>query len=970
MSSYHRPSAPRGYVPGLGRGAAGFTTRSDIGPAAATPSSSSQDTNVVGNTSSGTGSRAAELREAKLRMRAAQAKVGGPTGLESQFGQAPKGYVAGAGRGAGLNSSAGENQSGPSGYDDGGLFDNTPYDNEDEEADQIYESIDDKMSRKHKKRKANDHSQKNSSTKIGEQFREFKEQLKNVTEDQWDAIPEVGDTSLKYKQKRRQDVFTPLPDSVLVSKSVQNRDATASAAISATSTTMDYPNNANNSSGFQSVVTNMSGLAEARGTMLGMSLDKMTDSTTSNKPTTLDPNGYLTSLSTLPIATSAEISDVHKARLLLKSVRDTNPKHAPGWIAAARVEEAANKIVQARKVIQMGCETCPESEDVWLEAARLFPPQTAKTILATAVRRIPHSVKLFLRAADLESSEKNKKTVLRKALEQIPTSIQLWKKAIDLEEEEDAKILLSVAVEKVPHSLEMWLALAKLEDYEQARKVLNQARKHLPHEKKIWITAAQLEESQNHEKNILPIIQKAISSFQKQSITLSREDWRKEAELSELNAKAPLTSAAIITCTIGQNVDSEDRLRTWSQDATFTLNNGAIATARAILAHALTHYSSKKSLWLQAVELEKNHGSLESLDEVLAAASERLPKTEIFWLVRAKEHWKQNNVDRARQILTEAFQANPESEPVWLAGAKLEWETGEVERSRVLLQRARERASSERVFMKSALLERMCGNWEDALDLIEEGIRNYPSFAKLYMMGGQIWSIDRISTKALDSKALEKARKFYKRGLDACPQSIALWTLASQLEEIVESKGTTKARSILELARLKNPKNDQLWLESIRLERRANNDKLAWALMARALQECPSSGLLLAENIKTSPRVEQKSKSAHAIQKCPDDALVISSVASLFASEKKDAKARKWFERAIILNPDIGDSWALYYSFELQRGTVEQQSKLKERCIIAEPKHGEVWCRILKDMKHNRVGTGDGLELVDRKSVV
>jgi len=45
--------------------------------------------------------------------------------------------------------------------------------------------------------------------------------------------------------------------------------------------------------------------------------------------------------------------------------------------------------------------------------------------------------------------------------------------------------------------------------------------------------------------------------------------------------------------------------------------------------------------------------------------------------------------------------------------------------------------------------------------------------------------------------------------------------------------------------------------------------------MARALQECPSSGLLLAENITMSPRVEQKSKSADAIKRCPDDPRVL-----------------------------------------------------------------------------------------------
>jgi hypothetical protein len=106
-------------------------------------------------------------------------------------------------------------------------------------------------------------------------------------------------------------------------------------------------------------------------------------------------------------------------------VTTTNPKHGPGWIAAARVEEVAGKIVRpdnivvtcelsraqltyiwcaqvaARKTIRQGCEACPDSEDVWLEAARLHTNENAKTILANAVVHLPNSVKIWLAVCDL-----------------------------------------------------------------------------------------------------------------------------------------------------------------------------------------------------------------------------------------------------------------------------------------------------------------------------------------------------------------------------------------------------------------------------------------------------------------------------------------------------------------------------------------------------------------------------------------
>ena len=47
-------------------------------------------------------------------------------------------------------------------------------------------------------------------------------------------------------------------------------------------------------------------------------------------------------------------------------------EHAPGWIAAAVLEEHAGRMVAARKLIKQGRDQCPKSEDVWLEAARLL----------------------------------------------------------------------------------------------------------------------------------------------------------------------------------------------------------------------------------------------------------------------------------------------------------------------------------------------------------------------------------------------------------------------------------------------------------------------------------------------------------------------------------------------------------------------------------------------------------------------
>lgn len=41
----------------------------------------------------------------------------------------------------------------------------------------------------------------------------------------------------------------------------------------------------------------------------------------------------------------------------------------------------------------------------------------------------------------------------------------------------------------------------------------------------------------------------------------------------------------------------------------------------------------------------------------------------------------------------------------------------------------------------------------------------------------------------------------------------------------------------------------------------------------------------------------------------------------LFWSERKVSKAREWFNRAVRMDPTLGDAWAAFYRFEQQFGT-------------------------------------------------
>ncbi|RCH94086.1 Pre-mRNA-processing factor 6 [Rhizopus azygosporus] len=897
--------APPNYVAGLGRGATGFTTRSDIGPA--------RESGIEADPLLSTGKEEGDDDDERY--------------------QDPDNEV--------------------------GLFSTAPYEEDDEEADRVWDMIDAKMDERRKaRREAREREElaryRRERPKISQQFADLKRQLATIDESEWAAIPEVGDLVGKNRRKNKlPDRYIPLPDTMIAAAREKSQyettlDATEQKIGGIVSSAVK------GADADDGMLTNFREIGQARDKVLGLKLDQVSDSVSGS--TTVDPKGYLTDLNSVVIKSDAEIGDIKKARLLLNSVITTNPKHAPGWIAAARLEEVAGRPVHARNIIAKGCEQCPKNEDVWLEAARLNTVENAKIILGDAVRHLPQSVKVWLKAVSLETENKAKKKVLRRALEFIPNSVKLWRAAVNMEENpEDAKVLLSRAVELVPLSVDLWLALARLETYENAQKVLNKARAAIPTSHEIWIAAARLQEEYGKPDMVDIIITRAVEMLAQAGVLLDREQWLSEAEKCESNGSV-LTCQAIVRATIGMGVEEEDRQSTWMEDAERCIAHNSIQTARAIYAHALKVFPGKASIWQQAAYLEKSHGTPESLEELLQRAVKYCPQAEVLWLMGAKEKWMAGDVESARAILEEAFRANPNSEQIWLAAVKVESESEEYDRARKLLELARKESGTARVWMKSVILERQMKDYERCNRLLDEALAKFPTFDKLWMIKGQLEDTQGNTTKA---------RETYNQAVKNCPKSVTLWILLALLEE--KLKMVTKARASLEKARFLNPKNPDLWVQAIRIEKRNNNVNVAKSLAAKALQECPTSGAIWTEIIYMEARPQRKARSVDALKKCEHDPIIVTTVARLFWADRKIEKARNWFQKAVQIDPDQGDSYAWWYKFELQHGTKEQQDIVIKRCVASEPHHGECWQSVAKDVSNAGKKTEDILKLCAQK---
>ena len=81
------------------------------------------------------------------------------------------------------------------------------------------------------------------------------------------------------------------------------------------------------------------------------------------------------------------------------------------------------------------------------------------------------------------------------------------------------------------------------------------------------------------------------------------------------------------------------------------------------------------------------------------------------------------------------------SEEIWLAAFKLKFENHELERARMLIAKARDKGGTERVWMKSAIVERELANYVEERRLLDKELKRFPLFFKLWLKPGRLEEI-------------------------------------------------------------------------------------------------------------------------------------------------------------------------------------------------------------------------------------
>lgn len=855
--------APVGYIAGIGRGATGFTTRSDIGNARLPPQ---------------------------------QRQVGSDD--EDNFQD----------------------------VDESGLLVDSLENKEDEEADAIYQEIDNRLKHRNKRKLSPDDANENEDniTKISNQFVDLKKNLSSITEDQWANLPEVGDLTKRNKRHRQllqeQKRTYAAPDSLIAGLG---------------------------SGGNVDTSVDLGALTSERQKLLGSKIDSNFDL---NQENGVDSTEYLNEISNLSQTNDEEIK---KIKTILNSFTKADPKKPEGWIARARLEEFNKNFDAAKKLIQQGCTNCPFDEEIWLENVRLNRSDVkyAKIIVAEAIKLNNKSLKLWIKATELELEPYNKKRVIRKALEILPTSPELWKEAVALEEMvEDQIKIAQKATELIPEDEELWLTLINLQSYSDAKSTLNRARKALPNNVNVWLTACKLEFLNNPGSDkVEKLVKKTFKECE-----LERSEWFEHAIELE-NQDLSFISNIIVTEVLA--TDEPNYALLVSEADKY---KDHIYVYKTILNFIVIKFPKKTAIWRKLIALYKSNFEISELYKIFENIVEILPKNPIFWLMYSKEVWKNGDIAGAKQILHRAFGILSSNADIWLALIKLESIEKHYDKVRELFNEAKVKVQNERIWYKYVTFLRQQGSNTEAVDAIDEGLLSFPSCYKLYLQKAQILE---------EAGDLTKARNVLSIGTKSAPEAIELWRYLSDVD--YKLGNGTRARSDLDLGLLKNPNSDKLWFAKLELEKKLKNTDQISVMLTKALKEFPHSSFIWRFNLTFNTKKSlRKTLYQDALNATNNNVRVLIIIGYNFWIDGKFDKAKRWFERAIVADEDFGDSWAWYYNFLIKnKESQEEIDTFLRKFSDVEPRHGDVWPLVSKRIENLDKQPIEILELVAKELI-
>ncbi|QLL32166.1 hypothetical protein HG536_0C03350 [Torulaspora globosa] len=152
-----------------------------------------------------------------------------------------------------------------------------------------------------------------------------------------------------------------------------------------------------------------------------------------------------------------------KAKSIMEEACAVCPKNDEVWLERVRLN--SSDVMLCRALVADGIRFNPKSLPLWTEAIELEnEPFNKRRVVMKALHELPTSEKLWKQMAMLESDESERQRIIRRAVELLPTSIDLWKELIKQQDYSDAKKSLNTAKKYLSTDYRLWILAVQIEE--------------------------------------------------------------------------------------------------------------------------------------------------------------------------------------------------------------------------------------------------------------------------------------------------------------------------------------------------------------------------------------------------------------------------------------------------------------------------------------------------------------------------
>ena len=681
---------------------------------------------------------------------------------------------------------------------------------------------------------------RNEQPTIRQAFSSLKNDLKTLTQADWESIPDIKDFTLK---KRKIERYTPITDTEILS------------ALNDTIT----PIQEKKEEGLENV-------GKAKNSILKLLIDKIGAGENLEK-NSVDRMSYLNELNILnkdtlvnPLNSFGYIQDMKKAKLLLNNLINTNPYNPLSWISAARLEELDNQSCNARDILSRAVNKIKDSEDLWLEYSRVNNNDNAKAkeILRQGIKNLPKSEKLYLELINKENNVNEKKKIIKKCIfEDFPTSEKLWNNLIELEKnnEEVYKKLLLKSTEYLPNAINNWILLSKQCEYEEAKNILLKAMKINNDSLELKFEYLFFEEENKKENDLKKIFNNLFDNINE----INNDELIKYA--CEAEKRKCLISCEIIINSSVNNVRKKNNYKKTKNifkkiiEDLKTKNYIYIHTIKQIYINLLKLNDNKDiELWIKYIDFIKTNVSIEEIEKIFREALSKETKDvykETFYLIYAKILKDNDKIEKAIELLKEGY-SKLNKDNILFALIKLNDMKKLYKENINLLKNAiqKESFNKNKDILISLIKEYInLNDIKEALNECNFGIKNFPLIDEFYLLNTDLLLIKDNK----DKNNLKEAVNILRNGIKMIPGSYKLYIKLSNV--LFELELFNQARAVIDkgLGNKKLCDCIELYKEQVILEMKMGNKTIAKNLLDKALQKFNGN-----ENIDVLRELETK----------------------------------------------------------------------------------------------------------------